>query len=155
MTKRTEYHRDYKRKKREDPEFRLKAAAIQRKFYSSIPNSKERHFEYRLKSRYGVSKEQYDSLFEKQEGRCALCKKHQSELKRRLAIDHDHKTFEIRALLCAYCNLRVIGKLRKDTVQAIYDYLNKEYTGWVVPPKVKKKKRKNGKKLRIYKSRGT
>lgn len=141
----TEYHRNWKRIKRKDPEFRLKAASIQRKYYANDPNKKEKALVYRLKTRYGITKEQYTELLNKQEGRCALCGKHYSELKSRLVLDHDHSTKEIRALLCHYCNLWVVGKLRKDSIQKIYDYLNKEYTGWIIPKKKRKKKR--GRKL--------
>jgi Recombination endonuclease VII len=140
MSSRTAYHREFKRKKREDPSFRLRAAEIQRRYYANDLNKKEKAFVYRLKSRYGLTKEQYEELFEKQQGCCALCGKHQSVLKTRLAVDHCHQTSEIRSLLCSYCNLRVIGRLRKDTVQRIYDYLNREYTGLIVPPRKKKKR---------------
>lgn len=141
-TKRTEYHCEWKRKKREDPAFRLRAAEIQRKYYANDNKKNEKAFVYRLKTRYGITKLQYDELFEKQNGCCALCGKPQSECKMRLSVDHCHLTSEIRSLLCSYCNLRVIGKLRKDTVQRIYEYLNREYTGWIVPPKKKRKKRR-------------
>lgn len=138
---RTEYQREWKRKKREDPEFKLKAAAIQRKYYANDSDKAVKAFAYRLKTRYGLTVEQYNQLFEKQEGKCALCGKHQSDLKMRLAVDHDHQTSEIRSLLCSYCNLRVIGRIRKDTVDRIYNYLHSSYTGLFVPLK-KRKKRK-------------
>lgn len=139
---RTEYQREWKRKKREDPEFRLKAAAIQRKYYANNSDKAIKAFAYRLKTRYGLTVEQYNQLFEKQEGKCALCGKHQSELKTRLAVDHDHQSSEIRSLLCSYCNLRVIGRMRKDTINRIYNYLHSTYTGLFVPPKIKKKRKK-------------
>lgn len=142
---RTEYQREWKRKKREDPLFRQKASAIQSKYYTKDPLKKEKALVYRLKSRYGITPEQYQVLFDRQEGKCAICKKHQSELKGRLVLDHDHKSQEIRSLLCTYCNLWIVGKLRKDTIQPIYDYLMGAYTGWFVPPKIKKRKRKKRK----------
>jgi|SRR6266404_1747349 len=144
----TEYQRDWRRKKREDPEFRLKAAEIQRRYYANDPNKSEKAFIYRLKTRYGLTKKQYDELFAKQEGRCFLCGKHQSELKTRLAVDHDHQSFEVRSLLCGYCNLRVVGRLRIDTVQKVYEYLNREYTGIFVSKKKKWRKRKKSKRRR-------
>ncbi len=143
---RIEYEREWKRKKRLDPEFRLKAAVTQRKYYLNDINKAVKHRNYRLKTRYGITPEQYQELFDKQEGKCAVCKRHQDELKSKLVVDHCHSTKEIRALLCGYCNLRVVGKLRKDTIQAVYDYLNSEYTGWFVP--VKRKKKKNAKRRR-------
>lgn len=139
---RTEYQREWKRKKRENPEFRLKAAAIQRKYYANDSDKAIKAFAYRLKTRYGLTVDQYNQLFEKQKGCCALCGKHQSELRTRLAVDHDHQTSEIRSLLCGYCNLRIIGRLRKDTIDRLYHYLHSEYSGWFVPKRKKKKCRK-------------
>jgi recombination endonuclease VII len=136
------YERNWKRNKRRDPAFRLRASAIQRKYYLNDPNKKEKALVYRLKSRYGITPVQYKELFDRQEGKCSICKKHQSELKHRLVLDHDHKSHEIRSLLCTYCNLWIVGKLRKDTIQPIYDYLMGEYTGWFVPIKKKKRKRR-------------
>lgn len=57
-----------------------------------------------LKFLYGLGTVGYNRLFGIQDGRCAICRKHQSELKRRLDIDHDHKTGKVRGLLCNYCN---------------------------------------------------
>lgn len=151
---RTEYQRNYKRERRKDPFFLLEAAAIQRKYYKNDPRKKEKSLVYRLKTRYGITLEQYNELFTKQEGRCAVCKRHQSELKTRLVLDHDHQSKEIRSLLCSHCNLYVVGRLRKDTIQRIYDYLNKEYTGWFVPPRRKKRKGKRNALLRLENGRG-
>lgn len=66
----------------------------------------------RLK-RYGLNLEDYNSLFIKQKGKCAICGKHQSELKRSLAVDHCHKTGRVRGLLCRNCNT-AIGMLNED-----------------------------------------
>lgn len=49
----------------------------------------------------------FDRLYQAQQGRCAICKKHQSEFNRTLAADHDHKTGFIRGLLCLGCNSRL------------------------------------------------
>ena len=53
---------------------------------------------------YGISDDNYNDCFFKQDGRCAICSRHQSSLKRRLDIDYDHKTGKFRGLLCNYCN---------------------------------------------------
>jgi hypothetical protein len=42
-----------------------------------------------------------------QEGKCAICQRHQNELTRTLCVDHDHKTNKVRALLCITCNTDV------------------------------------------------
>ena len=64
--------------------------------------------EYTLKSAWkglGITVEQYNELFAKQNGCCAICKKHQSLFKNRLAIDHCHTNLNVRGLLCHSCNV--------------------------------------------------
>ena len=46
-------------------------------------------------------------------GRCAICGRHQSELSRKFAVDHDHKTGKIRGLLCARCNY-IVGAVESN-----------------------------------------
>ena len=57
-----------------------------------------------LKRYYNITPEIYDTMFEKQKGCCGVCKKHQTEFKQRLAVDHCHKTGKVRKLLCSECN---------------------------------------------------
>ena len=52
----------------------------------------------------GVSREEYSIMLNNQEGVCAICK-HPNANGRRLSIDHDHFTGEIRGLLCNNCNV--------------------------------------------------
>lgn len=58
---------------------------------------------WQLRRLYNMSLEEYDLLWEKQNGTCAICKQINAN-GRRLSIDHDHSTGEIRGLLCARCN---------------------------------------------------
>ena len=58
----------------------------------------------KLKKAYGIGLEEYNQLFENQQGCCAVCGIHQSELTRSLAVDHCHTTGAIRGLLCSKCN---------------------------------------------------
>lgn len=85
---------------------------------------KEIDVRHRLKSLYGITVDQFNQLFEKQNGCCAICGRHQSEFKRSLAVDHDHKTGEVRGLLCFTCN-RVLGMFYDDPVKFLRaaDYL--------------------------------
>jgi hypothetical protein len=73
---------------------------------------------------YGLSKEDYNNLFQKQKGCCAICGIHQSESKHRLHIDHDHNTGKVRGLLCGNCNTG-IGNLRDsiDLLKKAIGYL--------------------------------
>jgi hypothetical protein len=83
-------------------------------------------FERGLRRNYGISVEVYNHLFAQQNGNCALCGKHQSDFKRRLHVDHNHATKEIRSLLCTRCN-PLIGYAEEsvERLQAAIDYLNK------------------------------
>lgn len=66
-----------------------------------------------LQYKFGITIDDYNAMFEKQQGRCAVCHKHQSELKRTLDVDHNHITGQIRGLLCSSCNT-AIGALEAD-----------------------------------------
>lgn len=56
---------------------------------------------------------------------CAICKKHESEFGRKLAIDHNHKTQKVRGLLCFYCNKFRVGRNTIESVELILEYLIK------------------------------
>jgi hypothetical protein len=57
-----------------------------------------------LKYYYGITQEDYNRMFEEQNGCCAICGKHQSDENKALSVDHDHTTGKIRGLLCPRCN---------------------------------------------------
>ena len=77
--------------------------------------NRSRHHENnsRNKYMYGLEHGTYDILIESQEGLCAICKRHQSDLDKNLCIDHDHSCCSgekscgkcIRGLICQKCNL--------------------------------------------------
>jgi hypothetical protein len=60
----------------------------------------------RFRDRYGITIEEYETLLEKQGGVCALCRK-PCATGRRLAVDHDHSTGAVRALLCYRHNVGI------------------------------------------------
>jgi hypothetical protein len=110
----------------------------------------------RLKNTYGITLEQYDELFEKQKGCCAICNRHQSVFKVRLAIDHAHtgpNAGAIRGLLCNFCNHRLVGKhVDGDLLRRMADYVESS-TGWFVPlDKVNIKKKRAKRKKRLAKT---
>jgi hypothetical protein len=63
---------------------------------------------------FRLTLEDYNRAFAEQEGRCAICGAHQSEIKVSLHVDHDHETGKIRGLLCGSCN-RMLG-IAKDSI---------------------------------------
>ena len=60
-----------------------------------------------LKHNYGMTYREYNLKYEQQNGCCAICEKHQSEIPLALAVDHDHQTGAVRELLCVNCNLGI------------------------------------------------
>jgi len=95
--------------KRNERIARLKAAGVWRDNVASRT----------LKHAYGITLEEYEVLFSKQNGVCAICSEaekvvdQKTETIRRLAVDHCHQSKKIRGLLCQACNT-AIGKLRDN-----------------------------------------
>lgn len=65
------------------------------------------HETYVVKT-YGLSPGEYAALLAAQDGRCAICQRATGKA-RRLAVDHDHDTGEVRGLLCSPCNKTVLS----------------------------------------------
>ena len=76
--------------------------------------------------KFNLTIDDYNKMFKEQDGRCGCCGKHQSELEKRLHIDHCHDTDKVRGLLCWECNAS-IGKLgdNLDGVLKAVSYLEK------------------------------
>ena len=72
-----------------------------------------------IKRLYGIHPDEYDRMFTEQNGTCKICEKPETRASRtpgkicKLAVDHDHQTGQVRALLCSDCNTG-IGKLKDD-----------------------------------------
>lgn len=63
-----------------------------------------------LKIKYGLTIGDYEDMFFRQKGVCAICKRPSLTKNKRfknLFIDHNHETGEIRGLLCNNCNLAI------------------------------------------------
>ena len=78
------------------------------------------------KNRYGISIAEYDALFSSQNGNCKICGRSQKDQKRKLAVDHDHKTGKVRGLLCDKCN-KGLGQFEDniELFQKAIEYLKK------------------------------
>lgn len=61
---------------------------------------------WELKRKYGLTDAQFTDLFNKQDGKCAICKRIPEGRTRwgRLNVDHCHITGKVRGLLCSHCN---------------------------------------------------
>lgn len=100
---------------------RKKAYDRQRKKWIG-PQTDKRFFSYILR-KYGVTKEKYAELLAKSNNRCYICDRKPAKGKR-IHLDHNHETMEVRGLLCAQCNW-YLGFIEKDPtiIQKIKDYL--------------------------------
>ena len=95
--------------------------AKNRKYNKENPDKRKSSI---LKYEYGITLEDYNKMLNEQEGKCAICQKHQNELKKILYVDHDHKTGEVRGLLCKNCNV-ALGFYEKYDTQIFEKYLKK------------------------------
>ncbi len=68
---------------------------------------------YRRNKLYGLTSKKYNALYRKQAGCCAICGVHQWELSRALSVDRNHKTGQVRGLLCISCN-SALGLFRES-----------------------------------------
>lgn len=85
-----------------------RAKAYRRKYQVKHSERAKRNDRIKQLKKYGLTLESYDSLHKMQEGRCALCKRHETEVSKRgyrLSVDHCHETGKVRGLVCCRCNL--------------------------------------------------
>ena len=78
---------------------------------------REYHRDYQIKRNFGISAKDYDKMLAEQDYSCAICGTHENDLKKRLAVDHCHKSGNIRSLLCTNCNLG-LGNF-KDSIKLL------------------------------------
>ena len=93
----------------------------------------------RLLARYRLKPEDYARLFLAQGGGCGICTAKPSD-RRMLDVDHDHRTGEVRGILCHRCN-RGLGYFSTWAALRIMAYISHGQTGYFVP---KRKRRKRG-----------
>jgi hypothetical protein len=102
---------EYDRKQRElRPEAIRERQAIYMRGWRA--RNLDRQKDYELRSRNGVTLEEYGFFFDAQGGVCAICEQSPAEGKF-LSVDHCHDTKRIRGLLCRNCNL-ALGNLKDD-----------------------------------------
>lgn len=72
--------------------------------------TKEKARAKRLMDNYKLTVEQFDAILAHQGGVCYVCQCPEPVKGRRLSVDHDHDTGEIRGLACSRCN-PLLGKI--------------------------------------------
>lgn len=72
-----------------------------------------------LKSKYGLTEQEYMKIHEEQDGRCKICGEPETSKRSLwLSVDHDHETGRIRGLLCRSCNT-ALGHA-KENLEILY-----------------------------------
>jgi hypothetical protein len=116
--KKKEARRKYKTKWFQEHKAQINA---QRKNWKSTKEwaaDKEWARNYRLKSKYNLTFEQYEQMLVDRDRCCDICGYRQppnAKKQERLWIDHCHTTNSVRGLLCFRCNL-VLGYARDNPV---------------------------------------
>ena len=80
-----------------------------------------------LKKKYGLTLEAWNNMLIAQNSCCAICKTHIDNCThQQLAVDHDHVTGKVRALLCDLCNT-ALGKFKDspELLREAADYLER------------------------------
>lgn len=76
--------------------------------------------------KYGITEEQFNVMNDEQQGLCKSCGQPETRKNtKNLAVDHNHKTGEVRGLLCQRCNT-ALGLLDEDPkrIEALLGYIN-------------------------------
>lgn len=111
------YHKEWYHKNKEY----LKKVRIE--YFKRYPIPKREYDrKTHLLSKYGITLEQYNEILDSQNGVCAICFtpslfKYKNGKIRNLSVDHDHKTGQVRGILCDICN-RGLGHF-KDSIDLL------------------------------------
>jgi hypothetical protein len=68
------------------------------------PYQAEKQRYRKLQSKYGLTKEMFETMLVRQNNCCVICKKSEPGGRGMWHVDHSHLTGKIRGLLCAKCN---------------------------------------------------
>jgi hypothetical protein len=92
----------YRRRKVADPEAYAALVERNRIKRQSLPFEKRRSLN--LQRDHGITLPEFNSMFDAQKKRCAVCRREQVSGTRDWHVDHSHATGKIRGILCHHCN---------------------------------------------------
>lgn len=95
---RKQYAKVYRKENRE------KIQKMQKLWRQKNPDKCRKYYRNNGLRLYGITTQEYDALLKVQNGKCAICERPHTEFERRLHVDHDHLTKQVRGLLCVKCN---------------------------------------------------
>lgn len=102
-----------------------KAIANVMKWRRANPERIRHHLFIAKLKKYGITRAQFETLVNRQNGKCAICQKVTA-----LGIDHDHLTDTVRELLCQTCN-KGLGLFHDDAgiLLRAANYINSHKAG--------------------------
>ena len=82
-----------------------------------------------LRYNYGITEAQFELMLKSQNNVCTICgqletRKYKGKIIK-LSVDHNHKTFKVRDLVCHKCNIRLAALEDKDWLKKALAYLKK------------------------------
>jgi len=72
--------------------------------YNKTDKAKQGVRKWQLKTKYGLSLDDYNTLLKKQNHKCDICGIDEVDTKKGLCVDHCHIAGQVRSLLCTTCN---------------------------------------------------
>lgn len=95
------------------------------------PNASKNNKSEKLKLRYGITYEQWESMREKENFSCMICGISEEEIGRKLDVDHCHISGKVRGVLCNLCNT-ALGHARDSIaiLESAINYLEKNKDGY-------------------------
>lgn len=112
-------------------ERREEIRAYQREWERAHPEKSKADNRVQVLRRYGLTGADYEAMMAAQDGLCAICRKAEFRRARngevrRMAVDHNHVTGSVRALLCHSCNTG-IGSFFDDSalLRAAAEYIER------------------------------
>lgn len=104
--------KDYDTKRGSKGAYRRKKARVTKQWRKKHPHrTKLNDIRKHYQRHYGLTLDDYDRMQLAQNGVCAICKK--PDPNKRLSVDHNHMTKQIRGLLCHNCNV-ALGLLKDN-----------------------------------------
>lgn len=117
------YSRSAKGKRKRAENYQKNKDRINEKRRTERVHDADADLRHKLKSRYGITRQQYVEMKDRQGGVCAVCGQANAS-GRRLCVDHCHATGAVRGLLCDKCNVGLANyRDNPSLLRAAADYL--------------------------------
>lgn len=118
----SEYNKNWEKNNKD------KAAAKTKRYRHKYP---EKTRAVALKRYFDMTLEELRQIEKEQNTSCMICKIHQDDLGETLCVDHNHKTKNVRGILCRRCNL-ALGHYNDDInlLESAIKYLKKYNKGY-------------------------